>query len=139
MLKREHLHNPAGNVVLARCCCLLPSVLVRRWSSLCRRGPFEILLHIGEGLASQLIVIVIQRFIKGCKANGVAVEDRARGRRGGGGVLQRFETWHVRCAELHGSCNLAISRRRSCRYDFSLPMMTTMWSLWLERMRDPCG
>ena len=50
---------------------------------LCLRGPFEIHQYIGEKSVSQLVVIAIRKVFNGCsrcaKADGIAVEDRARG------------------------------------------------------------
>ena len=53
---------------------------------------FEIVLHIGEELAAQLILTVVQEFTNCCprrvRTSGGAVDDRVRGRYGGGGILQ---------------------------------------------------
>ena len=53
---------------------------------------FEILLHVGEGLAAQRILTVVQKLANGCprraRTSRGTVDDRVRGRRGGGGILQ---------------------------------------------------
>ena len=52
---------------------------------------FEVLLHIGGGMAAQLILTVVQKFTNGCprraKTSG-SVDDHVRGRSRGGGILQ---------------------------------------------------
>ena len=52
----------------------------------------EILLHIGGRLAAQLILTVVRKLTNGCprraRTSGGTVDDRERGRRRGGGVLQ---------------------------------------------------
>ena len=80
---------------------------------------FEILLHVGGRLAAHLILTVGQKFTNGCprraRTSGGAVDDRLRGRRGGGGVLQLLKTWHIRgfvVTWIILTCHLVISWRR---------------------------
>ena len=56
-----------------------------------QRAIFEILLHIGGGLAAQLILTVVQKFTNVCsrraRTSGGTVDDRVRRRRRGRGIL----------------------------------------------------
>ena len=53
---------------------------------------FEVILNLGGGLTAQFVPALGQRVINGCprrtRASDGAAEDRPRGHRGGGGVLQ---------------------------------------------------